>query len=120
VCAYLTYDPVLFSQLVLDEELCVADDLPPRLWIPSSADAPWNTMVLQDNSPAAAAPPDLGVAPERLTVGLIPTALRAGGPNLILPGMVNASRGIRLCLRHDPRRNRLAGEVMFATLNSIY
>ena len=86
MCAYLTYDPVLFSQLVLDEELCVADDLPPRLWIPSSADAPWNTMVLQDNSPAAAAPPDLGVAPERLTVGLIPTALRAGGPNPVLPG----------------------------------
>lgn len=30
---YLTYHPVLFSQLVLDEELCdgAADDLPPRL-----------------------------------------------------------------------------------------
>jgi len=64
---YLTYHPVLFSQLVLDEELCDgAGDLPPRLWIPPSADAPWNTMVLRDTSPAPAAPPDIDVAPERL------------------------------------------------------
>ncbi|MGO9155250.1 GMC family oxidoreductase N-terminal domain-containing protein [Mycobacterium sp.] len=33
---YLTYHPVLFSQLVLDTRLCDGDgyDLPPRLWIP--------------------------------------------------------------------------------------
>jgi choline dehydrogenase-like flavoprotein len=65
---YLTYHPVLFSQLVLDQELSggAADDLPPRLWIPPAVDAPWNTMVLRDTSPAPAAPPDLDVAPERL------------------------------------------------------
>jgi hypothetical protein len=65
---YLTFHPVLFSQLVLDAELCdgCTDDLPPRLWIPPTADAPWNTMVLRDTSPGAAAPPDVDVAPERL------------------------------------------------------
>lgn len=65
---YLTYHPVLFSQLVLDEELCggCADDLPPRLWIPPTPDAPWNTMVLRDTSPAPAEQPDVDVAPERL------------------------------------------------------
>jgi choline dehydrogenase-like flavoprotein len=65
---YLTYHPVLFSQLVIDAELCGGDghDLPPRLWIPPSATAPWNTMVLRDTSPAPAAPPDVDVAPDRL------------------------------------------------------
>jgi choline dehydrogenase-like flavoprotein len=65
---YLTYHPVLFSQLVLDAELCgtTVDDLPPRLWIPPTVAAPWNTMVLRDTSPAAPAPPDVDVAPNRL------------------------------------------------------
>jgi choline dehydrogenase-like flavoprotein len=65
---YLTYHPVLFAQLVLDENLCSADgfDLPPRLWIPPSTDAPWNTMVLRDTCPAPAAPPDVDVAVHRV------------------------------------------------------
>ena len=65
---YLTYHPVLFSQLVLDAQLCSSDgyDLPPRLWIPPSIGAPWNTMVLRDTSPTPAAPPDIDVAPNRL------------------------------------------------------
>lgn len=65
---YLTYHPVLFSQLVLDESLCSDGgfDLPPRLWIPPTAAAPWNTMVLRDTCPAPPAPPDIDVAPTRL------------------------------------------------------
>ena len=65
---HLTYHPVLFSQLVLDPRLCSGDgdDLPPRLWIPPSPAAPWNTMVLRDTNPTPPAPPDIDVAPNRL------------------------------------------------------
>lgn len=65
---HLTYHPVLFSQMVLDEKLCGEGDfdLPPRLWIPPSVSARWNTMVLRDTSPTPAAPPDLYVASNRL------------------------------------------------------
>ena len=59
---YLTYHPVLYSQLVLDPQLCVnAEDLPPRLWIPPTPGAPWNTMVLRDTNPAPPSPPDIDV-----------------------------------------------------------
>jgi choline dehydrogenase-like flavoprotein len=65
---HLTYHPVLFSQLVLDETLCRSDgaDLPPRLQIPPSATAPWNTMILRDTCPTPAAAPDIDVATNRL------------------------------------------------------
>lgn len=65
---YVTYHPVLFSQLVLDGRFCSEDsfDLPPRLWIPPTDEAPWNTMVLRDTCPTPAAPPDVDVAPNRL------------------------------------------------------
>lgn len=65
---YLTYHPVLFSQLVLDENLCCGDgyDIPPRLQIPPTTAAPWNTMVLRDTCPSPAQPPDVEVAPNRL------------------------------------------------------
>jgi len=59
---YLTYHPVLYSQLVLDPQLCgSADDLPPRLWIPPAQGAPWNTMVLRDTNPVPPSPPDIDV-----------------------------------------------------------
>jgi choline dehydrogenase-like flavoprotein len=65
---YVTYHPVLFSQLVLDERLCSGGDfdLPPRLWIPPSTEAPWNTMVLRDTCPTPPVPPDTDVPPNRL------------------------------------------------------
>ena len=65
---YLTYHPVLFSQLVLDESICRADgyDIPPRLQIPPTTTAPWNTMILRDTCPAPAEPPDVDVAANRL------------------------------------------------------
>lgn len=64
----LTYHPVLFSQLVLDENLCRDDgyDIPPRLQIPPTTAAPWNTMILRDTCPAPAAAPDVEVAANRL------------------------------------------------------
>jgi choline dehydrogenase-like flavoprotein len=65
---HLTYHPVLFSQVVLDESLCRADgyDIPPRLQIPPTVAAPWNTMILRDTCPSPAQPPDIDVAPNRL------------------------------------------------------
>jgi choline dehydrogenase-like flavoprotein len=65
---HLTYHPVLFSQLVLEESLCRADgyDIPPRLQIPPTAGAPWNTMILRDTCPSPARPPDVDVASNRL------------------------------------------------------
>ena len=64
----LTYHPVLFSQLVLDESLCRDDgyDIAPRLQIPPTGTAPWNTMILRDTCPAPAAAPDVEVASNRL------------------------------------------------------
>lgn len=65
---HLTYHPVLFSQLVLDESLCRADgyDIPPRLQIPPTTTAPWNTMILRDTCPAPARAADVEVASNRL------------------------------------------------------
>ena len=65
---YLTYHPVLFSQLVLDESLCRGDgyDIPPRLQIPPTTAAPWNTMILRDTCPAPVQPADVEVASNRL------------------------------------------------------
>jgi choline dehydrogenase-like flavoprotein len=58
----------LFSQLVLDENLCRGDgyDIPPRLQIPPTTAAPWNTMILRDTCPSPAQPPDVDVATNRL------------------------------------------------------
>jgi choline dehydrogenase-like flavoprotein len=64
---YLTYHPVLYSQLVLDPQLCGgADDLPPRLWIPPATGAPWNTMVLRDTNPVPPSPPDIDLPSAQL------------------------------------------------------
>ncbi len=65
---YLTYHPVLFSQLVLDETLCRSDgyDITPRMQIPPTTAAPWNTMILRDTCPTPAQPPDLEVPANRL------------------------------------------------------
>lgn len=64
---HLTYHPVLYSQLLLDPDLCGgADDLPPRLWIPPTPDAPWNTMLLRDTNPVPPAPPDVDLPVHRL------------------------------------------------------
>ncbi|WP_319435473.1 GMC oxidoreductase [Mycobacterium sp. RTGN5] len=64
---YLTYHPVLYSQLVLDPQLRGStDDLPPRLWIPPAPDAPWNTMVLRDTNPMPPAPPDIDLPSDQL------------------------------------------------------
>jgi choline dehydrogenase-like flavoprotein len=65
---HLTYHPVLFAQVILDESLCRGDgyDIPPRLQIPPATAAPWNTMILRDTCPAPAAPPDVEVASNRL------------------------------------------------------
>jgi choline dehydrogenase-like flavoprotein len=64
---YLTYHPVLYSQLVLDPQLCGStDDLPPRLWIPPAPGAPWNTMVLRDTNPTPPSPPDIDLPASQL------------------------------------------------------
>lgn len=63
----LTYHPVLYSQLVLDRQLCGgADDVPPRLWIPPTPAAPWNTMILRDTNPVPPSPPDIDIPSDRL------------------------------------------------------
>jgi len=64
---YLTYHPVLYSQVMLNPQLCGdTDDLPPRLWIPPAPGAPWNTMVLRDTNPAQPAPPDVDLPSDQL------------------------------------------------------
>lgn len=64
---YLTYHPVLYSQVVLEPALRGgAEDLPPRLWIPPAPGAPWNTMVLRDTNPVPASPPDTDVAGDHI------------------------------------------------------
>jgi choline dehydrogenase-like flavoprotein len=64
---YLTYHPVLYSQLVLDPQLCGgADDPPPRLWIPPTTGTPWNTMVLRDTNPVPPSPPDIDLPSAQL------------------------------------------------------
>lgn len=66
---YLTYHPLLVSQVVLAEDLysheSIPDD-PPRLQIPPTPSHPWNTMVLRDFNPLPPAAPDLDVPPNRL------------------------------------------------------
>jgi choline dehydrogenase-like flavoprotein len=66
---YLTYHVVLISQVVLDPKLCAAgngSDLVPRLWIPPTAAAEWNTMILRDVNPLVPSGLDLHVEENRL------------------------------------------------------
>jgi choline dehydrogenase-like flavoprotein len=66
---YLTYHAVLISQVVLNPEFCAAGngaDLVPRLWIPPTAAAEWNTMVLRDVNPLVPSGLDLHVDENRL------------------------------------------------------
>jgi choline dehydrogenase-like flavoprotein len=66
---YLTYHAVLISQVVLNPTFCAAGhgaDLVPRLWIPPTAAAEWNTMVLRDVNPLVPCGPDLHVEENRL------------------------------------------------------
>jgi len=84
---YLSYHPLLISQLVLDESLCAAPGAPdrePRLQIPPTAAVPWYALILRDVSPFVPAPPDLGIDPNRL-VEL----------QLICPVDIDARNGIR-------------------------
>lgn len=63
----LTYHPVLYSQLVLDPDVCGgAGDVPPRLWIPPAPGAPWNTMLLRDTNPVPPSAPDVDLPAHRL------------------------------------------------------
>lgn len=66
---YLTYHPLLVSQLVLADDLyshASTPDHPPRLQIPPTRSHPWNTMVLRDFNPLAPTAPDLDVPLNRL------------------------------------------------------
>ena len=64
---YLSYHPVLFSQVVLGEALAgEGPDTVPRLCVPPGPDHPWLVMVLRDTNPLAPAPPDERVAAHRL------------------------------------------------------
>ncbi|MBM4267335.1 MAG: hypothetical protein FJ144_12120 [Deltaproteobacteria bacterium] len=65
----LTYHPVAFAQLVLDDALVAGvdeADLPPRLQVPPTASHPWNVMVLRDTNPLAEAASERDVAIRRL------------------------------------------------------
>jgi choline dehydrogenase-like flavoprotein len=66
---WLSYHPLLISQLVLDERLCAAPsvaDREPRLQIPPTAAAEWYALVLRDVSPFQPKQPDLTIDPNRL------------------------------------------------------
>jgi choline dehydrogenase-like flavoprotein len=66
---WLSYHPILISQLVLDESLCSASgaaDREPRLQIPPTDAADWYSLVLRDVSPFQPTDPDLTIDPNRL------------------------------------------------------
>ena len=66
---WLSYHPILITQLVLDESLCAAPGTPdrvPRLQIPPTDVAEWYTLILRDVSPFEPAEPDVDVDPNRL------------------------------------------------------
>jgi C-glycoside oxidase len=84
---WLSYHPLLISQLVLDASLCaergVADRVP-RLQIPPTGAAEWYSLVLRDVSPFKPAEPDDAVDPNRVVE-----------MQLICPVDVNERNGIR-------------------------
>ncbi len=66
---WLSYHPILITQVVLDERLCAApgaSDRVPRLQIPPTEMAEWYTLILRDVSPFEPAEPDIDVDPNRL------------------------------------------------------
>ena len=66
---YLSYHPLLISQLVLDENLCAAQgarDREPRLQIRPTSTAEWYTLILRDVSPFTPEAPDVTIDPNRL------------------------------------------------------
>jgi C-glycoside oxidase len=66
---WLSYHPLLISQLVLNESLCAAPgvaDREPRLQIRPTKTADWYSLVLRDVSPFQPADPDVTVDPNRL------------------------------------------------------
>jgi len=67
---YLSYHPVLISQLVLADDLRAPSDVtdsPPRIQIPPTLDRPWNTMVLRDSYPIPPRDDDADIPENSLT-----------------------------------------------------
>lgn len=66
---WLSYHPILISQLVLDEDLCAAPgiaDRPPRLQVRPTETAAWYPLVLHDVSPFTPTEPDEAIDPNRI------------------------------------------------------
>jgi choline dehydrogenase-like flavoprotein len=66
---WLSYHPILITQLVLDEDLCAVpgvSDRVPRLQIPPTDIAEWYTLILRDVSPFEPKEPDVNLHPNRL------------------------------------------------------
>jgi C-glycoside oxidase len=91
---WLSYHPILISQLVLNESLCAAPgvaDREPRLQIPPTDSAEWYSLVLRDVSPFQPTDPDLTIDPNRLVE-----------MQMLCPVDVNERSGIRFDDRSQP------------------
>jgi choline dehydrogenase-like flavoprotein len=66
---WLSYHPILITQLVLDPGVCAepgVTDRAPRLQIPPTNAAEWYALILRDVSPFKPAGPDVAVDPNRI------------------------------------------------------
>jgi C-glycoside oxidase len=91
---WLSYHPILITQLVLDASLCAepgVHDRVPRLQIPPTAAAPWYALVLRDVSPFKPKEPDVAVDPNRVVE-----------MQLICPVDVDEKKGMRFDDRSRP------------------
>ena len=91
---WLSYHPILVTQLVLEEGLCATAGQPdrePRLQIPPTQEADWYSLVLRDVSPFQPEAPDEDIDPNRLVEiqGLCPVD-------------VSEANGIRFNDRSEP------------------
>jgi C-glycoside oxidase len=91
---WLSYHPILITQLVLDASLCAepgAPDRVPRLQIPPTDAAEWYALILRDVSPFKPTQPDVAVDPNRIVE-----------MQLICPVDVDEKNGIRFDERSPP------------------
>lgn len=91
---WLSYHPILITQLVLDASVCAEPGVPdrvPRLQIPPTGAVEWYVLVLRDVSPFKPTEPDVAIDPNRIVE-----------MQFICPVDVDEKNGIRFDERSRP------------------